>query len=116
MSTVRSIAKTKRLGISIGSQTSAAPVSLVAHPPSNIEESKAAASVAATSAGRMPVAIVFTKPTLMKFLPLPACTEAPASQGQSVAQGHDTLKCIGNPPREIMARAPQFASSPDLHT
>src|SRR5471032_1813820 len=53
MSTARLIEKMKRLGTSIGSQTSDAPVSLVAQPPS-----RAAAAAATTAVCRTLDAIV----------------------------------------------------------
>ena len=44
MSTARLIEKMKRLGVSIGSQTSEAPVSFTAQPPSRVAATAAAAT------------------------------------------------------------------------
>src|SRR5580704_10550578 len=104
MSTVRLIAKTKRLGVSIGSQTSAAPVSPDAQPPTRV-----AATAAATTERRMPAVIDLDTLSIINAKPGPpqALGMPGQKRGKSVAHAACTLKCIGNP--RLVVRQLQFS-------
>ena len=77
MSTARLIEKMNRLGVSIGSQTSAAPVSPEAHPPT-----RAAAKAAATTERRTPAVIDLDTLAIINANPWGSIPQALKAQGQ----------------------------------